>query len=178
MRELSPLMAVKLSLSRGGPLGEVEGVVDKKSSKEPDRKGGRAALRATRDIVPRYLVSMGTDRKRSKEEGNGLRTLRLFLGLVILVAGATKLLDTPIWVGSFERFQFPAWWFFYAVGAVEVLGGILFLFGRKLKVAAVILATVMMGAVVTHLRVGEFGLTLAPLVLLVLIFILIRDNRD
>jgi putative oxidoreductase len=120
---------------------------------------------------------MGTNKRKPSEDQGGFRLLRLLLGLIFLVAGATKLLGIPFWVGSFGRFQFPVWWFFYAVGVAEIVGGVLFLLGRRLGVTAGILATVMLGAVATHFRVGEFALALVPLGLLVLLYLLFRDNR-
>ena len=130
---------------------------------------------------------MGKNKKKLKEsepnpEADGyhpgwVRPMSVLLGGLYLVAGVTKLMGTSFWIESFGRFQFPAWWALHAVGLAEALGGVLFLLGRKPRFTAGLLATTMLGAMITHLRVGEPLAALIPLVLLVPLALIFRESR-
>lgn len=98
-----------------------------------------------------------------------VRWIPSLLGVLFVVSGATKLLGAPFQVEMFGRFQLPAWWALYAIGAAELLGGALLILGRRKRLAGGLLSTIMLGAIVTHLRIGEYGLALVPLACLVLL---------
>jgi uncharacterized membrane protein YphA (DoxX/SURF4 family) len=69
---------------------------------------------------------------------------------------------------DFARWGFPEW-ARYAVGTVEMVAAGLLLVPRATRLAAVFLAVVMVGALLTHAVHREWDRALVPLVLLVLL---------
>lgn len=104
--------------------------------------------------------------------------LRGLLAAVFLVAGAMKLAGTPFEVAGFTRFGYDLW-LMYAVGAVQVLGGLGLLFRGYAALGAGLLAPVMVGAVASHLAVGDPpAMALPPLILfLLLAFVAYAQRR-
>lgn len=75
--------------------------------------------------------------------------LRLALGAVFLLHGLPKLLQTPAYAELFARIGLPAPAFMaLLIGAMEVTGGLLVLTGYWVRIAAGLLALVMLGAIV------------------------------
>jgi putative oxidoreductase len=67
-----------------------------------------------------------------------------------LAAGGSKLAGVPAMVEMFAKLG-AGQWFRYLTGALEVIGAVALLVPRMAFYGAVLLATVMVGAVVTHL---------------------------
>ncbi|MFZ5824710.1 MAG: DoxX family protein [Bacillota bacterium] len=74
--------------------------------------------------------------------------LRLALGAVFVLHGLPKLLQTPTYAELFARFGLPAPAFMaLLIGVIEVTGGLLVLTGYCLRMASLLLAAVMLGAI-------------------------------
>lgn len=98
--------------------------------------------------------------------------LSLLLALAFLASGGSKLANAESAAGLTFDEQFVAWgypaWFRFVVGAAEVAGAIALLVPSTRFYAASGLAAVMLGAIVTHLRIGEAAYAPFPLVLALL----------
>ena len=93
----------------------------------------------------------------------------LFGGLFVLV-GVMKFLD-PVWARSFARWGYPDG-FYLVVGALEAIGGVALLVPRLTTYAALLLMTMMAGAVLTHLVHGEWQRLPPPLVYLLIVAVI------
>ena len=107
-----------------------------------------------------------------------LAIARIAAGAVFLVFGIGKFTAHADEVESFETYGLPAAdAFVYAIGALEVAGGLLLIAGLLTRLAALALAGDMMGAIVfSGIKEGEaISLTLAP-ALLVVMMVLLREG--
>jgi putative oxidoreductase len=86
---------------------------------------------------------------------------------VFLAASGSKLAAAPAMVEMFAKLG-AGQWFRYLTGALEVIGAVALLVPRAAFYGAVLLATVMVGAIVTHLAVLG-GSPIPALVLLVIV---------
>ena len=84
-----------------------------------------------------------------------------------LAAGGSKLAAAPAMVEVFAKLG-AGQWFHYVTGALEVIGAVALLLPRAAFYGAALLATVMVGAIVTHLAVLG-GSPIPALVLLVIV---------
>jgi uncharacterized membrane protein YphA (DoxX/SURF4 family) len=102
--------------------------------------------------------------------------VRWLSGAVFVVFGVGKFSDHPHEVASFESYGLPAPdAFVYAIGLLEIAGGLLLLAGLLPRLAALALAGNMVGAiVVSGIGEGEVvpSLTLAPALLIAMLFLL------
>ncbi|KMO44865.1 DoxX family protein [Methylobacterium tarhaniae] len=80
--------------------------------------------------------------------------LRGLLTAVFVAAAGMKFAAVPFEVAGFARFGYPLW-FMYAVGAAQALGAILLWGQATVAHGALLLAVVMVGAAVSHLRAGD-----------------------
>jgi len=100
---------------------------------------------------------------------------RLAAGTIFVAFGAGKFTSHASEVSSFETYGLPSPdVFVYAIGALEVVGGVLLIAGLATRLASLVLAGDMIGAiVVSGIAQGELiSLTLAPALLLVNLFLL------
>lgn len=95
------------------------------------------------------------------------KVLPVVLSLVFLASGGAKLAGLEFEIVAFERWGYPLW-FMYFTGVVEVAGGIGLLIRRFSALAAAGLATMMIGAVATHVIHAEWGMLVAAGVILAL----------
>ena len=86
--------------------------------------------------------------------------------LAFLMAGGSKLAGAPMMVAVFQKIGLGQW-FRYLTGGLEVAGAIGLFLPKYAFYAALLLAAVMVGAVVSHLTILG-GSPVAPLVLLAL----------
>lgn len=97
--------------------------------------------------------------------------LVVLVGAVMVGAGAIKLLGSESQVEEFREFGYPQW-FRLVVGTLECLGGVGLVAGRLLGdplvfvAGGAVLAVVLLGAVGTHVRVGDPLPAVAPAALL------------
>jgi putative oxidoreductase len=98
--------------------------------------------------------------------------LQILLGLAFLAAGGSKLAGAQSQKGEFKRFGYPLW-FMYLTGILEsigALGMIVGVFSPVWKVpAGLLLAAVMVGAILTHVRVKDPDKKLMPATVLFLL---------
>ncbi|WP_439594679.1 DoxX family protein [Falsiroseomonas sp.] len=80
--------------------------------------------------------------------------LRGLMVVLFTIAGAMKLTAHPFELHGFAHFGYPLW-FMYAIGIIEFAGGFALLHRRLLLPAAALLGLVLVGAVASHLRVGD-----------------------
>ncbi|ELM3722002.1 DoxX family protein [Edwardsiella piscicida] len=92
--------------------------------------------------------------------------------IIFLASGAAKLAGLAFEQAAFARWGYPQW-FMYAVGAAETLGA-LGLLSRLRRWAAGGLLLLMLGALQTHLRFGEWGMLLLALILAAGLLVRIR----
>jgi len=95
--------------------------------------------------------------------------VRLAAGAVFLGFGQSKFVHHAREVRAFDRYGLPAPELFtYAIGSVELVGGVLLVLGLATRLVALALAGNMIGAIATGGRVdgGFVNLVLAPLLLL------------
>ena len=104
-----------------------------------------------------------------------LLLLRLGSGVVFVVVGAGKFVHHASELASFQAYGLPAPdAFVYAIGVIELVGGLLLIAGMATRPAALVLAGDMIGAiVVSGIGLGELlSLTLAPAELATCLFLL------
>src|SRR5262245_61200070 len=96
-------------------------------------------------------------------------------GLVFLGFGIAKFANHSVEVDSFETYGLPAPdAFVYAIGAIEIFGGMMLATAFGARLAALVLAGDMVGAIVVS-GIGEgepISLTLAPVLFVIMIAVL------
>ena len=106
----------------------------------------------------------------------GIWTLLVLLAALFTLQGVDKLSPNTVWRQGFERYGYPAG-SHLVVGVVELAGGILLLVPLLSGYAALVLATVMIGASGTHVVFGETPPAIATLVLAVIFLLLAYGRR-
>lgn len=113
------------------------------------------------------MIGVSGGGARSRARGDAI--LRALLAAVFVLAGVLKLAAVEFEVRSFAHFGYAPW-FMYAIGALELLGGLALLARRSAALAALVLAAVMVGAAASHLLAGDgVAMALPALVLLALL---------
>lgn len=101
--------------------------------------------------------------------------VRLVAGVVFIVFGIGKFSRHAAEVDSFDSYGLPAPdAFVYAVGVLEVVGGLLLVAGLATRLVALLLAANMVGAIVVS-GIGEgevISLTLAPALLIAMLYLI------
>lgn len=100
--------------------------------------------------------------------------LRVAAGAILIGFGQSKFLHHAKEVRAFDRYGLPAPEVFtYAIGTVELVGGVLLVLGLLTRLVALGLAGNMVGAIATGGRVdgGFVNLGLAPLLLVVMLYL-------
>jgi len=105
-----------------------------------------------------------------------LWTLQVLVALAFVAAGAGKLLGSAAMIALFDAVGIGQW-FRYVTGSLEVLGALLLIVPGKTAFGAVLLASVMAGAIVAHLTVLHTAAT-GPLVLLALSAVIAWGRRS
>jgi putative oxidoreductase len=103
------------------------------------------------------------------------RAIRWTAAIVFVVFGAGKFVNHASELASFRHYSLPApQASVYAVGVLEIAGGLLLASGVLVRVAAVALGADMLGAIaVSGIQRGEaVSLTLAPLLLAAMIYLI------
>ncbi len=98
--------------------------------------------------------------------------LQILLGLAFLGAGGSKLAGAQSQKNDFKRFGYPPW-FMYLTGILELIGALGMIVGVFLPVwkvpTGLLLAVVMVGAILTHVRVKDPDKKLMPATVLFLL---------
>ena len=106
----------------------------------------------------------------------GFRVLTALLALTFVLTGGSKLASVAPSPENFARWGFSMT-FMYAIGAIEVVGGLALLVPRLSPFAALLLAGTMLGAVRTGVVFHEALHIALPLVLLGLLGVVIYQRR-
>lgn len=100
---------------------------------------------------------------------------RLGAGAVFVIFGLGKFVNHGEELESFRTYDLP--WpegFVYVIGVIEICGGLLLILGLLTRLASLVLAGNMAGAIIVS-GIGEgetISLTLAPLMLMAMVFLL------
>jgi len=78
----------------------------------------------------------------------------LLLAAIFIPQGLGKFSATSGWIRAFEHWGYPDW-FRYAIGVIELLGGLLLLWSRSAPVGAMLIVMVMAGAMWTHVWIDH-----------------------
>jgi putative oxidoreductase len=98
------------------------------------------------------------------------------LGIVMIGSGAAKLVGPASIVESFAKWGLPSW-FRILVGTFEVIGGALLALPATIPIGGVILATIMVGALWTHVANGELTHTVPSGIVLTLLLTILAKAR-
>ena len=101
------------------------------------------------------LLPVPQDRARSVGREAAVWVITLFLFQAFVTAGYRKLLADSGWTEAFTHWGYPSW-FRQLVGVCEIVGSLLILYPRVAAYGATLIFAVMVGAVGTHIRVGEY----------------------
>lgn len=117
-----------------------------------------------------------TPRGTGRVRNVALWVLQIAAAAMLGMAGIAKLTGTPDMVALFDAVGVGQW-FRYVTGTLEVSGALLLLAPGLAGVGALVLASVMLGAVLAHLFVIG-GAPVVPLVLLVVVAIIAHGRRE
>jgi putative oxidoreductase len=106
----------------------------------------------------------------------GLWLLQIAAAAMFVMAGWSKLVGAPEMIGLFDAVGIGQW-FRYLTGLMEVGGAILLLVPALAGVGALIVGSVMVGAITTHLLVVG-GSAAMPMVLLVAAVMIAYGRRE
>ena len=118
------------------------------------------------------------DVPRSRAASIALWAITIFLVLLFLVEGGSKLLFDAGTIKNFHKWGYPTWLVF-VVGLLEFPGAILILFPRLALLGAALLVADMIGAIVTGLVQGIVPIVLVSAFILALIAVIgwVRRKR-
>ena len=109
-------------------------------------------------------------------ERRWIRVVAVLLGLALCAGGASKLASQSTQVTHFIGWGLPHW-FLMLVGTFEVIGGILLALPASRPAGSLILSTIMVGALWTHVVHAEW-VEIAPVVLVfALLMAIFRATR-
>lgn len=93
------------------------------------------------------------------------KSAQVLLGLALLGAGGQKLAGADHMADELRRYGYPRW-SMHATGAVEAGGALGMLLGLRRRAlvpeAGLLLSATMVGALATHLRLGESARDMVP----------------
>jgi uncharacterized membrane protein YphA (DoxX/SURF4 family) len=115
--------------------------------------------------------------RRQTLKSVGLWVATILATLAFLGSGASKLAGAASQAEHFAHWGYPGW-FLYVVGASELVGALLLIVPRTAVFGALVLGSVMVGAVGTHLSAGEGPLAIPALVLLSLVSLVGWTRRE
>lgn len=98
------------------------------------------------------------------------------LVLLFILQGGAKVLAAQHEVAAFERWGYPSW-FMYITGTLELAGAAGLLLPRLRAWAALGLCGLMVGAIATHIRVGEWMALPLPITALALALLVAWESR-
>lgn len=110
------------------------------------------------------------------KESRTLLALRLMLAAVFLAFGVAKLAAVEFEVRGFAHFGYAPW-FMYAIGALELAGGLLLLRSGSAAFGAALMLPVMVGAAASHVNAGDAFAMAVPATLLFALLALVAWYR-
>ncbi len=116
-----------------------------------------------------FYQSKTTNMKKEKVLNVVSWIFQVLVGLQMLVAGQSKFTDAATWGPRFEKWGYFDN-FFYLIGAIEVIAGVMLFIPKTVRYGAIAIVPVMVGALITHLLHDETILGPAlPLALLAVV---------
>lgn len=112
----------------------------------------------------------------ARTAGRGVKGLAALLGVVLIGSGVTKVIGESHQAAMFAMAGLPVW-FRLLVGTFEVIGGVLLALPVSAPAGSLILSTIMVGALWTHVAQGEWRQVVPVGVLLALLLLIFRQNR-
>jgi putative oxidoreductase len=110
-----------------------------------------------------------------QKPGRAVVILAMLLGLVMIGGGLSKLAGEAHQVAMFKLVGLPRW-FLVLVGTFEVVGGILLLVPAMTPIGSLILATIMVGAIWTHVAQADW-VSVGPVIILLALFLWIFSRN-
>jgi uncharacterized membrane protein YphA (DoxX/SURF4 family) len=105
-----------------------------------------------------------------------MTVLAVLLGALMVGSGVMKVAGESHQVAAFAAWALPPW-FRLLVGTFEIVGGVLLLVPQTSPVGSMILSTIMVGAIWTHVAAGEWSHLVPVAVMLVLFVLIFRSNQ-
>lgn len=102
--------------------------------------------------------------------------LRVLLALFFLFVAAKNLSGDAQMATDFQRFGFPDW-FRVVVAVLQIVGAVLLFVPGTTWIGCGVLAFVLVGAIVSHVRHDPLSSALSPLVFLVLVGVVALASR-
>lgn len=121
---------------------------------------GRRSLPWRRATAPSFSARRWR-REGSRNEAPDNLMLRALLVTLFAIAAAMKLTFHPFETQAFDHFGY-AMWFMLAIGVIELTGAFALLHDRLLMPAAGLLGAVLLGALFSHMRVGDPPAAMIP----------------
>lgn len=113
-----------------------------------------------------------------------LFVLSLLFGLMFINAGLNKFLnympvpkDMPEKMVKMGTAMMEVGWLMPLVGAIELLGGLLFIFPKTRALGAIVILPIMVGILLTNITAAPSGLAIVLPLLAILIWVII-ENKD
>lgn len=112
---------------------------------------------------------------------NRVRSIAVWVLHILLTAmfafqGAGKLLSSPGWVSRFKAWGYPDN-FYLVIGIIELICAVLLLIPKLAGFGSLVLIIVMVGASVTHVRLGEAQI-MTTLILMALLGVVAYVRRS
>ncbi|MGL1887827.1 MAG: DoxX family protein [Reichenbachiella sp.] len=89
--------------------------------------------------------------------------VQILMGILFLIASAGKVISHPEAIQNFENWGYPPG-FYMIIGLLELIGGVLLFYPKTAGYASIILFSVMIGAVITHILHAEWIILLKPII--------------
>jgi putative oxidoreductase len=105
----------------------------------------------------------------SRPKALGLLALEILLAALFALQAVMKLGGATVWVARFRAWGYPEG-FYLVVGAMEAIGALALVIPKTRLAGACLLAIVMVGAIVTHVRNRELQVLSAGAILVLLLF--------
>jgi uncharacterized membrane protein YphA (DoxX/SURF4 family) len=109
-------------------------------------------------------------------ERRWIRVVAVLLGLALGEGGASKLASQSTQVTHFIGWGLPHW-FLMLVGTFEVIGGVLLALPASRPVGSLVLSTIMVGALWTHVVHAEWVETAPVVLVFALLMAIFRGTR-
>lgn len=102
--------------------------------------------------------------------------LQISLGIMFVMAGGLKLMGGSDMVTLFDNIGFGQW-FRYVTGILEIVAAVLIIIPALSAIGALLLSTIMLGAVLTHLLLIGGSITM-PIAYLIFSLIVVWNRRN
>jgi putative oxidoreductase len=112
----------------------------------------------------------------ARSNGRAMLVLSAVLGVMLMGSGVAKLAGESHQVASFTVWGLPRW-FLVLVGTFEFFGGLLLAVPATTPIGSLILSTIVVGALWTHVSHGEWTHAVPGVIVLTLLLLVFFRNR-